>query len=101
MRFTPSSEPSCFVFFLFVYLYQSIFKMMASVLRFSALAAVVSAVSGYALGEMPSQTIGIGMAITDIIPTNAPSLELVKRSLKKKAVTNTCSEWTISEGLGW
>jgi hypothetical protein len=74
--------------------------MAVSVLRFLALAAVVSVVSGYALGEMPSQTIGMGLPITHILPTDAPSLELVKRGLKKKAVTNACSEWTISDGIG-
>lgn len=74
---------------------------MASVIRFSALAAMISAVSGYALGEMPSQTIGMGLDIVHILPTAAPELELVKRNLKKKALTNTCSEWTISDGLGW
>jgi hypothetical protein len=73
---------------------------MATILRNSALAAMVSAVSGYALGDMPSQTIGIGIPILEILPTKAPSLELVKKSLAKKAVTNTCSEWTINDGLG-
>lgn len=79
---------------------------MASVLRYSALAAMVSAVSGYALGEMPSQTImalpsvGMGQPIMKLLPTEAPSSELVKRHLMKKAVTNTCSEWTITDGIG-
>lgn len=69
---------------------------------------MISVVSGYALiGEMPSptampvKTIGVGEPILNLRPTEAPSLELVKRHLAKKAVTNTCSEWTISDGIGY
>jgi ADP-ribose pyrophosphatase YjhB (NUDIX family) len=32
------------------------------------------------------------------LPTEAPSLELVKRKLEKKGVTNICTEWTIPGG---
>jgi len=39
-----------------------------------------------------------GMPFMDIIPTQALSMELVKKSLEKKALTNTCSEWTILGG---
>jgi hypothetical protein len=32
------------------------------------------------------------------LPTLAPELELVKRRLEKKDVTNICTEWTIPGG---
>lgn len=70
---------------------------MASIVRFSALAAFVSAVSGYAIGEFPSQTVGYGSPFKSE-PTEAPSMELVKKSLGKRALINTCTEWTIQGG---
>jgi hypothetical protein len=72
---------------------------MASTIRYAALAAMVSAVYGYSIGEMPSQTIGVGTPFFEIRPTEAPKIELVKKKLDKRALTNTCSEWTL-DGLG-
>lgn len=76
-------------------------KVMASFLRYAAVAALVSSVAGFAIGAMPSQTIGLGFGepMQPLQPTDAPSLELVKRNLEKKALTNTCTEWTILGGL--
>lgn len=69
--------------------------VMASVLRFSAVAALVSTAAGAALGAMPSQTMGgFGEPIFAVpLPTEPPSLELVKRKLVKKDLTNICTEW--------
>jgi len=73
---------------------------MASSLRYAALAALVSSVYSYSLGEMPSQTVGVGLPLMELLPTQAPSMELVKKSLReKRAITNTCYEWTL-DGLG-
>ena len=73
-------------------------EIMAAI-RFSALAAMVACVYGHRLGEMPSQTIGMGSPLFELIPTPAPEMELVKRNLKKRAITNICSEWTL-DGSG-
>lgn len=73
---------------------------MFSTAGYAAWAAMVSAACGYVLGEMPSQTIGVGIPLLDILPTQAPSLELVKKQIEKRAITNTCSEWTILGGGG-
>jgi hypothetical protein len=70
---------------------------MASIVRFSALAAFASAVSGYAIGEFPTQTVGYGSPFMPE-PTEAPSMELVKKNLGKRALINTCTEWTIRGG---
>lgn len=71
---------------------------MAQLLRFSALAAFTSAVTGYAIiGEMPTQTVGYGLPFMSE-PTEAPSMELVKKNLEKRALINTCTEWTIPGG---
>ena len=70
---------------------------MASFVRFSAVTAFVSAVCGYAIGEIPTQTVGYGSPFMQE-PTEAPSMELVKRSLGKRAVTNVCTEWTLPGG---
>ena len=70
---------------------------MAALLRYSTLAAFISAVTGYAIGEIPTQTVGYGSPFMQE-PTEAPSMELVKRNLGKRAVTNTCTEWTIPGG---
>jgi hypothetical protein len=72
---------------------------MASLLRYAAVSAFISAAAGFAIGAMPSQTLGIGFGAPMPQPTEGPSLELVKRQLQKKAVTNTCTEWTILGGL--
>ena len=72
---------------------------MASVLRYSALAAVVvTAVSAFAPRDIPTQTVGYGLPFHQVSPTEAPSMELVKKQLEKKAVTNICTEWTIEGG---
>jgi hypothetical protein len=78
-----------------------ILKVMALFLRYAAVSAFFSAAAGFAIGAMPSQTIGIGFGepMQPVRPTEAPSLELVKRKLEKKALTNTCTEWTILGGL--
>jgi hypothetical protein len=77
-----------------------ILKVMALFLRYAAVSAFFSAAAGFAIGAMPSQTIGIGFGEPmPQQPTEAPSLELVKRKLEKKALTNTCTEWTILGGL--
>jgi hypothetical protein len=72
---------------------------MASFLRYVAVSAFFSAAAGFAVGAMPSQTIGFGEPMQPLQPTDAPSLELAKRKLEKKALTNTCTEWTILGGL--
>jgi hypothetical protein len=74
---------------------------MASALRYSAIAALISSAAGVVIGAMPSQTMsgGFGEPIFALpLPTEAPSLELVKRRLQKKDVTNICTEWTIPGG---
>jgi len=73
---------------------------MANSLRYAVSATLVSFVYCYSLGEIPSQTVGVGLPVMELLPTQAPSLELVKKSLgEKRAVTNTCYEWTL-DGLG-
>ncbi len=74
---------------------------MTSILRYSAVAALVSRAAGAVIGAMPSQTVGGGFGAPIFalpLPTEAPSLELVKRKLEKKGVTNICTEWTIPGG---
>jgi hypothetical protein len=77
------------------------FEIMA-LLRYTAVAALAASVRGFAIaptiGAIPSQTIGVGQPFFDIMPTEAPSPELLKKRLEKKAVTNVCSEWTILGG---
>jgi hypothetical protein len=75
---------------------------MASFWRASALAAAMMFPSalGFAIGAMPVQTVGgMGEAFSPA-PTEAPSMELMKAKLVKKAVTNVCTEWTILGGYG-
>ncbi|KAG0651865.1 hypothetical protein D0Z07_1291 [Hyphodiscus hymeniophilus] len=72
---------------------------MGSLLQYSALSAFISSVAGFAIGEIPTQTIGYGAPFMHE-PTEAPSMELVKRSLERRDVTNTCTEWTIPGGFG-
>jgi hypothetical protein len=64
--------------------------------------ALCSLASGFKLGEVPTQTLGLGEPFTGVqpAPTSAPRLELVKKrlGLEKKAATNVCSEWTIPGG---
>jgi hypothetical protein len=80
---------------------------MAALARYTyytAFSALLSAVSGYAMGEMPiaTPTRGCGFPLADLLPTDAPSLELVKKQfakrLVKKSVTNICTEWTLEGG---
>lgn len=75
---------------------------MASFPRVPATAVVISMMAssamGFALGAMPLETVGsIGAAFSPA-PTQAPSMELVKKKLAKKALTNVCTEWTIEGG---
>jgi hypothetical protein len=77
--------------------------MMVSLLRLSAITTLVPIVTGFAISAaVPSQTIGLGNPGIGYLlypePTTAPSFELVEKKLAKKAVTNVCSEWTISGG---
>ena len=73
---------------------------MSSSLRNAAFAGMLSSVYSYSLGEMPSKTVGVGQPLIELLPTQAPSLELAKRSPEdKRAITNTCYEWTL-DGLG-
>jgi hypothetical protein len=76
--------------------------MAASYLRYSALATAVSTVTGFAITEFPTQTVGGGGGFgAPYLPevTEAPQRDLVKARLEKKAITNVCSEWTIPGGL--
>ena len=73
--------------------------MSSSLLRYSAVAALLSSATAKSYGSMPSQTVGQGFPILEAMPTEAPSLELVKRQLdKRQSLTNVCSEWTILGG---
>ncbi|TAQ85686.1 hypothetical protein B7494_g5998 [Chlorociboria aeruginascens] len=60
---------------------------------------VVSLISGSAIGEMPSQTVGYGQPFFQQ-PTPAPSRDLVKARFARRDLTNTCTEWTIPGGFG-
>jgi len=61
----------------------------------------ISAVAGSVIGEFPTQTVG-GYGVPFLQePTEAPSMELVRRKLEKKALTNTCTEWTIPGQVAW
>jgi hypothetical protein len=76
---------------------------MALILRYSAIAVLISTGAAAALGAIPSQTIGgCGEPIFAFpLPTEPPSLELAKRRLERKditGVTNVCTEWTIPGG---
>lgn len=75
---------------------------MASFSRIPATAVVMSMMAssamGFALGAMPSQTVGGTGAAYSPAPTEAPSMELMKKKLAKKALTNVCTEWTIEGG---
>ena len=73
---------------------------MASVLRYSAVATLLSTAAAAVLGAIPSQTVGgFGEPIYALpLPTEAPSLDLVKKRLEKKDLINTCTEWTIPGG---
>ncbi len=71
-------------------------------LRYTAVAAMAVSVRAFAIaptiGAIPSQTVGVGQPFFDIMPTEAPRPELLKKRLEKKALTNVCSEWTILGG---
>ncbi|KAK0124467.1 hypothetical protein ONS95_009419 [Cadophora gregata] len=73
---------------------------MASLLRYTAIAALASSVSGFAIGAFPTQTLADGYGQVFLQPTAAPSVELVKQKLKQRALTNICTEWTIPGGFG-
>jgi hypothetical protein len=66
----------------------------------TALVTTMSASSamGFALGAMPSETVGAVGEFLAPAPTEAPSMELMKAKLAKKSLTNVCSEWTIPGG---
>jgi hypothetical protein len=74
---------------------------MASALRYSVVAALVSSAAGAVIGAMHSQAMGGGFGdpvFAMPLPTQAPEIELLKRRLEKKDVTNICTEWTIPGG---
>ena len=76
---------------------------MAKMLKYSVVPALAATAAGAALGAVPSQTIsGVGEPFFALpLPTEPPSLELMKRRLEKKDVTdvtNICTEWTIPGG---
>jgi hypothetical protein len=71
---------------------------MASALRYSAFTVLVTAVAAFAPRVISTQTIGYGQLFHQVAPTEAPSIELVKKQLEKKAVTNICTEWTLEGG---
>ncbi len=79
--------------------------MMASFLRVAPVAVLISSAMGFAVGAMPSQTAEPGVFVQGMgqpvfpAPTDAPSLELVKARMQKRALTNVCTEWTIPGGL--
>ncbi|PVH86981.1 hypothetical protein DL98DRAFT_649817 [Cadophora sp. DSE1049] len=73
---------------------------MASLLRYTAVAALASSVSGFAIGAIPTQTLAGGYGQAFLQPTAAPSVKLVKQKLKGRALTNVCTEWTIPGGYG-
>ncbi|KAH7360741.1 hypothetical protein BKA65DRAFT_473876 [Rhexocercosporidium sp. MPI-PUGE-AT-0058] len=73
---------------------------MASLLRYSAVAALASSVTGFAISAFPTQTVNGGFGQVFLQPTAAPSVELVKQKLKGRALTNVCTEWTIPGGYG-
>jgi hypothetical protein len=59
---------------------------------------LASSAMGFALGAMPLETAAELGASFSPAPTQAPSIELVKKKLAKKALTNVCTEWTIPGG---
>ncbi|KAM3070312.1 hypothetical protein ACMFMG_010144 [Clarireedia jacksonii] len=75
-----------------------------SISLYSSLFSLCSLASSFTLGEVPTQTLGLGEPFTGLqpLPTAAPRLELVKKrlGLERKALTNVCSEWTIPGGFG-
>lgn len=72
---------------------------MPSLLQCSIVGALVGSAAARTFGAVPSQTVGgYGQPIFEAIPTEAPSMELMKRKLEKKALTNVCEEWTILGG---
>lgn len=71
--------------------------MAAPVLQLSVLAAFISAVRGYAVADFPTQNVGYG-AHSMQEPTEAPSMELLKRRLERRDLVNTCTEWSILGG---
>lgn len=66
-------------------------------IRWAVIASLLGAqvVAGYVLGSMPSQTMGVGFPLMEIMPTSPPSLELARKQVAKRSLTNTCSEWTV------
>jgi hypothetical protein len=92
---------SLLLFLLFLLFLTHIMAALARYTYYAAFSALLSAVSGYAMGEMPTATPtrGCGLPLADLLPADAPSLELVKKQfakrLVKKSVTNICTEWTL------
>jgi hypothetical protein len=92
-------------FFLLLLRFLGDHLVMASFLRIALVAVLVSSAMGFALGAMPSQTAGPETLVQGMgqpafpAPTDAPSLELVRARMQKRAVTNVCTEWTIPGGL--
>ena len=76
--------------------------LMALVLKFSAFGTLISYTAGAVIGAIPSETLGgFGLPLFELpLPTEPPSLELVKKRLEKKSVSNICTEWTIPGDLG-
>jgi hypothetical protein len=78
-------------------------EIMTSLLRFAAVAALISLVTGTGLEDViPTRTAGPsgGYGTPFSEPTKGPSLELVKMRFEKRSVTNLCTEWTIPGGFG-
>ncbi|KAE8451179.1 hypothetical protein EG329_004343 [Mollisiaceae sp. DMI_Dod_QoI] len=73
---------------------------MPALFRLAAGGALISSTAAWAIGAIPSQTIGGYGEPFFAAPTEAPEYELVKVKLAKKSVTNVCTEWTIPGGFG-
>ncbi len=71
---------------------------MPALFRLAAGGALISSTAAWAIGAIPSQTIGGYGEPFFAAPTEAPEYELVKVKLAKKSVTNVCTEWTIPGG---
>lgn len=67
---------------------------------FSAMLLLAPLALGFSFEKLPEQTVkGAGIPFSPR-PTEAPSRELVRAKLGKRAATNVCSEWTIPGGGG-
>jgi len=98
-----------FLFFIVTRLWAPSYEMPTSIMRFSALVALITSVSSWAFNPLPAQTIA-GHRLHPQVPepTIGPSFELLRRRInaglakgrEKRDVTSVCSEWTISSGYG-